>query len=247
MGLALLTAIAWAASGSLGLLAIGVVVTFISLIVVRQSFAELVSMPLLRWFFRIESVGPGIEQFPIRGPVLVIANHASMFDPPIMAHEVPRSVTGVMTSAFYDRWYFLPLAKWIWSVIRVPANAYKTETPEVDAVVAALDAGRCVLLFPEGWLRRKDDVPLRRFGQGLWRILKERPQTPIVPCWIEGTWGSRFSHKDGPPGGAKPRDRGRPIHVGFGEIFTIDPALLDDAWATRFHLMDRVTACRAYL
>lgn len=242
---ALATVILTILTGQLAVLALGLIATVVAFLLVRQSFAELVSMPVLRRFFRMETVGPGIDQFPMTGSVLVIANHASHFDPPILAHELPRPVTGVMTSTFYDRWYFYPLAKWIWSCIRVPDDARKTDAPEVDAIIASLDRGRSVLLFPEGWLRRKEEVTLRRFGQGIWRILKERPQTVIVPCWIDGTWGSRFSYKDGPPGGSKPPDRGRLIRVGVGAPFVIDPSLLADHWATRFHLMTRVADCRA--
>jgi 1-acyl-sn-glycerol-3-phosphate acyltransferase len=245
MGIAGATVVAVAVGwwpGAVGL----AIATAVALVVFVRPFAELVSMPILRWFFRIESVGH-LADVPRNGGVLVIANHASHFDPPILVHELPRETTGVMNADYADRWYFWFLARFVFRVIRVPSASRKTETPEVDAIVAALDRGQCVLLFPEGWLRRKDEVPLRRFGQGIWRILKARPQTTVVPCWIEGTWGSRFSYKDGPPAGPKPRDRGRPIRVAFGAPRTIPPALLADHWATRFELMSWVGETRGLL
>src|SRR5262249_29838387 len=51
------------------------------------------------------------------------------------------------------------------------------------------------------------------FGQGVWRILKEVPQTPVVVCWIEGGWGSFLSYHNGPPGRNKKLDRRRTIDV----------------------------------
>ena len=67
------------------------------------------------------------------------------------------------------------------------------------AAVRRLEQGECVILFPEGWTRRREDQVLRRFGRGVWYILQQVPQTPIVTCWIEGGWGSFFSYAGGPP------------------------------------------------
>ena len=44
-----------------------------------------------------------------------------------------------------------------------------------------------------------DTLPLSQFGQGVWHILHERPDTPVVVCWIEGGWGCYFSYYNGPP------------------------------------------------
>ena len=55
------------------------------------------------------------------------------------------------------------------------------------------------MVFPEGYLRRTEDRPLRRFGQGVWQILKARPDTPVFTAWIEGNWGSYTSYANGPP------------------------------------------------
>ncbi len=45
------------------------------------------------------------------------------------------------------------------------------------------------MIFPEGFLRRKEEQPLRRFGQGAWAILQARPDTPVFATWIEGGVG----------------------------------------------------------
>jgi 1-acyl-sn-glycerol-3-phosphate acyltransferase len=72
--------------------------------------------------------------------------------------------------------------------IRVEASGFRREAPELREAVAALDRGEAVILFPEGGMRRREEQPLRHFGQGVWHILKDRPQTPVVVCWIAWMW-----------------------------------------------------------
>src|SRR5207244_9486788 len=97
----------------------------------------------------------------------------------------------------------LPGVRWLMEkvvrAIRVPQERFRREAPELQEAIAELKRGGCVLIFPEGFLRRKEEKLLKLFGQGVWRILKEVPNTPVVVFWIEGGWGSYTSYKDGPP------------------------------------------------
>ena len=113
----------------------------------------------------------------------------------------------IAVSAFGNSTYF--------GVIRVPEKALKKDAPEIQEAIAALDRGECVVIFPEGYLRRTEDRPLRRFGQGVWQILKARPSTPVFATWIEGGWGSYTSYFNGPPTKNKKKDYRRPIGVGM--------------------------------
>src|SRR5262249_46000006 len=121
--------------------------------------------------------------------------------------------------------------------IRVQASAFRREVPEIDAAIAALDRGACLVIFPEGALRKREDQPLRQFGQGVWRILKARPQTPVLVLWIEGGWGSYLSYFGGPPGTNKRLDWWRSIDIAIGEARPIDQPILEDQRATRAYLM----------
>jgi 1-acyl-sn-glycerol-3-phosphate acyltransferase len=51
-------------------------------------------------------------------------------------------------------------------------------------VLAALDAGASVIIFPEG-TRNTTDAPLLPFKAGLYRLAEARPEVPLVPVWIE--------------------------------------------------------------
>ena len=201
--------------------------------------AEIVLWPV----YRIAGRGPGVAAMPARGPYLVIANHAAWLDPLFLAKVVQAPIIPMMTSKFYD----LPVIAFLMRVIgtiRVPDSAYRREAPELKDAVRALDHGEALIVFPEGFLRRKEEVPLRRFGRGVWQILHDRPDTPIYACWIDGNWGSYTSFKGGPPTKNKRLDFWRHIHIGVRGPFRLDAATLADHMATRTALMQEVAKAR---
>src|SRR5262249_58618429 len=145
------------------------------------------TMEILIWpMYRVRAHGPGVPAFPLQGPVVLVANHSSWFDPVWAAKVMPRPLYPMMTSVFYD----LPVLRWLMinvvQAIRVQAATFRREVPELDDAWTVLDRGGCLVVFPEGMLRRKDEQPLRQFAQGIWRIPRERPDTPVVVFWIEG-------------------------------------------------------------
>jgi 1-acyl-sn-glycerol-3-phosphate acyltransferase len=208
-----------------------------------EFLVEIATWPM----YRVHVHGPGLDCFPGTGPVLVISNHCCWFDPVFIAKIMPRRLTAMMTSQFYDR----PLLHWfaqdVVHAIRVQAAAFRREAPELAQAVAELDAGEGVLIFPEGAMRRREQVPLKRFGQGIWHILNERPQTPVVVCWIEGNWGSYASYWNGSPTVNKRLDFWRPIHVAVGQPHRIPKEVLADHRETRQVLMRECLEARRYL
>jgi 1-acyl-sn-glycerol-3-phosphate acyltransferase len=208
---------------------------------------ELCVEPVLWFGYNVRGAGPGVDAVPYHGPLLVVANHACWWDPLFLAKVLPRPVTPVMTAKFYDRWFLRPLMEYTFQVIRVPEAAVRREAPEIRDAIAALDAGKCVIIFPEGFLRRKEEQHLRRFGRGVWEILRARPDTPVLTCWIEGNWGSWTSYYNGPPTKNKTPQPRRPIGVGVSAPATVWPGVLENHLRTRVYLMNRVLAARAHL
>lgn len=228
-----------------GLVAVLAVVAWVRL--ARPAF-ELALEPPFWLCYPTRTAGPGLAQFPATGPVLVIANHACWFDPGFLGKVLPRATTPMMTSKFYDLPGLNFLMARILKPIRVQELARKTGTPaEIGEAIAALDRGQCVVVFPEGYLRRSDTVPLRRFGRGVWQILTARPDTPVFACWIEGGWGSFTSYFNGKPARNKRFDFRRRIGVGVDGPFTVGPETLAHHMTTRVELMNRVAAARMLL
>jgi 1-acyl-sn-glycerol-3-phosphate acyltransferase len=197
--------------------------------------------------YRIRAYGPGVRQLPARGPLLIVANHSSYTDPLWVGKIVPRFIHPMMTSVFYD----LPIVRWwlvhVFRVIRVEASTYRREAPELAEAVAMLKRGECVVVFPEGMLRRTREQWLRPFGQGVWHILREVPQTPVAVLWIEGGFGSFFSYWNGPPTKNKRFDWWRHIDIGVSEVQPLPPSILVDHRTTRDYLQRVCLECRRYL
>lgn len=203
---------------------------------------------VLLWpIYRIKAYGPGLATFPKRGPVLVVSNHTAWFDPIWLGKVIPRRIVPMMTSLFFDLPVMRFLMVYLIGAIRVQESGFRREVPELDEAIAALDRGECVILFPEGRVRRKEEEPLRPFGQGVWHILKQRPQTPVVLCWIEGGWGSYFSYVNGPPMKNKPMDRWHRIAIGLRDPEILPAELLAEHRATRTYLRNACLETRRFL
>ncbi len=210
-----------------------------------RPFFECAISCIARIGYRIR--GTPSNTIPVDGAMIVIANHACWWDPLFVAGALPRPITPMMTSVFYDRWFLRPLMVHVFEAIRVEEAKARREAPELQQAIAALDAGKCVLIFPEAYLRRKEEIPLRRFGRGIWEILKQRPNTPIVACWIEGAWGCHSSYFNGPPAKNKKLDFVRPIQVAVSEPFHLEPDVLEHHLRTRITLMNHVGQVRTKL
>lgn len=226
--------------------ALGPLAAFAWLRLFRPTF-ELAVEPVLWVMYRVRAAGPGLEEMPVSGPCLVVANHACWLDPLFLAKVLPRTVVPMMTSKFYD----VKAIRWLmvrFGVIRVPDRALKQDVPEeIQLAIAALDRGECVVIFPEGFLRRSEEKPLKRFGRGVWQIITARPETPVVTCWIEGGWGSYTSYFNGKPTKNKKPDFRRRIEVGVPAPTTGKTILLETHLQTRFALMNHVAEARKLL
>jgi 1-acyl-sn-glycerol-3-phosphate acyltransferase len=197
--------------------------------------------------YRIRGYGPGVLHMPTRGPALIIANHHAMIDPLWLSKLVPAKVTALMTAKFWDVPVVSFLVRKVVNAIRVPDSTFRREAPEIQDAIAAIQRGETVMIFPEGWLRRKESMPIRRFGQGAYQILKAAPETPLVACWVEGGWGSIWSFKDAPPFKGKPIDFFRRIDIGVCMPEVLPAEMLDDQHAVRSYMMHKVAEARSYL
>jgi 1-acyl-sn-glycerol-3-phosphate acyltransferase len=208
---------------------------------------ELACEWVLTPMYRVRGYGPGANSIPATGPLLIVANHSAYLDPFWVSKLSPRLPAPMMTSVFYDR----PIIRWLMvhvvHAIRVPSTSFRREAPELREAIEVLRRGGCLLVFPEAMLRRKEDQLLRHFGQGVWHILREVPQTPVVICWIEGGWGSFSSYCNGPPMQDKRLDWARRIDIGVAEPQVLAPSLLADQRSTRAYLMRACLECRRYL
>lgn len=131
----------------------------------------------------------GLENLPEQGGVLLLGNHISWIDWAIVQIASPRPVRFVMAKNIYQQWYL----KWFFDLFGViPIEAGASSRKSLDTVALLLNEGEVVCLFPEGTISRTGH--LAEFKQGFERACHQaNDDVVIVPFYLRGLWGSRFS------------------------------------------------------
>ncbi len=161
-------------------------------------------------FFRGEMVG--LDNIPQHGPFLIAANHASFLDPPFVGCQVPRPM------AFFARktlWKGGLVSWWLNTVGCIPVDRDGSDVAAIKNVLRALQAGRALVLFPEGTRSPDGTLQPPKAGVGL---IACRAQVPLVPARI---FNSHLAlGRTGPP------QLGIPVSVVYGR--PLAPADYDD-------------------
>ncbi len=165
----------------------------------RVAFLECVAIPLTRLLLspRVERPKPLVA----RKPMLIVGNHVTAFDLPIMLYGLPPRIRrhtavamagGLLTGWRHARverhaWSRLltPLAYWLvtalFNVFPLPQGAgFRRSFAHAGA---ALDHGMHVILFPEG--RRSADGALASFQSGIGLLARESA-APVLPVAMVG-------------------------------------------------------------
>lgn len=120
------------------------------------------------------------RKIPTTGRVIIVSNHQSYLDPPLVGGG-PRRQVGFMAkeSLFHGflGWFFRAL------------NAFPVDREKpvggIKEALKRLKNDECVALFPEG--SRTFDGELQEFMPGL-ILLAQKTKSPIVPAAIEGAF-----------------------------------------------------------
>lgn len=155
---------------------------------------------LLRIFFRLRVTGE--EQIPREGPLLVVANHVSLLDPPAVAASSPRPLYFLAKAELFG----VPLlGRLIRSLNALPLNREGPDAAALRQALALLAEGKALLVFPEGTRGQEGVLRAGKAGAGMLAALSG---AQVVPAYVRGT------------GVALPRGRAVPrpssIRVAFG-------------------------------
>jgi len=133
-----------------------------------------------RFWPRVRRVG--ICTIPIRGPVIVAANHVSTLDPFLLTACSPNRVIGFMIAREYA---FIPLFRRLVEAIEcVPVTRSGTDTASVKAALRHLERGRVLGIFPQGRIQAPGEPLELREGVGM---LALRTGAVVIPAFISGT------------------------------------------------------------
>jgi 1-acyl-sn-glycerol-3-phosphate acyltransferase len=136
--------------------------------------ALLIVLYRLRW--------RGGANFPENGPFLIIANHQSLLDPPMLsAMCTRRHIEFIARGGLFKNKVFG------WGIASLNAIPIREDgggdLGAMKEALRRLDQGRAVLIFPEG--SRSFDGAMTEFKRGV-AVLVKRANCPVVPVGIDG-------------------------------------------------------------
>lgn len=123
-------------------------------------------------------------------PAVFFANHTSHLDAIVLWSALPPALRTrtrpVAARDYWERGRIRPyLAARAFRALLVDRGPAPDGTPStgVEEMIAALDEGDSLILFPEG--TRGDGAEIGRFRSGLYRIAAARPAVALVPAHLE--------------------------------------------------------------
>ena len=174
----------------------------------------------------------GTANMPRSGGVLVVANHQSYLDPPVVG-----SVMGSRQFDFLARagLFEVPvLRRLITRLYAVPVKEAGGDPASIKAILRRLEQGRVVLIFPEG--TRTQDGSVGEFKRGVALILR-KSRCPVLPVGIAGAFEAW-------PRGSGPRLWRGPVVVQVGEPIGHEELLVDGVDAALERLRAEVVTLR---
>ncbi len=149
----------------------------------------------------------GRENIPAEGGVLVISNHQSHFDPPLVGLGCKRRMNYLARETLFD---IAPLRMIINTLDAIPINRDGLGIGGIKETLRRLKRGEMVLMFPEGTRTRDGHIGPFRPG---FTTLAARSGAGILPVAIEG------AHRVWPRKAPFPKLHGH-IHLHYGPAMT---------------------------
>lgn len=125
----------------------------------------------------------GARNVPKSGPVLLVANHQSYLDPPLIGLGIwQRQLHYVARQGLFTIPWLAPIIRAL-NAIPIPEDG--PNLAAIKEILRRLKAGHAVLIFPEG--SRTPDGAMHPFKRGT-SLLVEKAACPVVPVALEGCY-----------------------------------------------------------
>lgn len=135
--------------------------------------------PMLRAYFRGRIYGA--EQVPQDGPLVVVSNHASDFDPPILSCCVGRPVAYMAKEELFK----VPVLKQAIQIYGAyPVKRGSADRAAIRAALACLEAGWATGVFLQGTRTADGRITEPKLGAAL---IAAKTQAPLLPVSLWGT------------------------------------------------------------
>lgn len=161
-------------------------------LVLYHLFKWSVVAPMLRFYFCGQVYG--MENVPQRGPLIVVANHASDFDPPLLSCCVRRPVAYMAKEELFR----VPVLKQAIALYGAyPVKRGSADRSAIRAAIHQLEQGWAVGIFLSGTRTPDGRIPEAKLGAAM---IASKVQAPLLPVSLWGTEailpkGSRFPRR----------------------------------------------------
>ena len=124
----------------------------------------------------------GRRHIPSEGGVLVVSNHQSHLDPPLVGIGCPRLMNYLARDSLFR---FAPFGRFIHSINAIPIDREGIGLAGIKEALKRLKRGEMVLIFPEG--TRSSDGEIAPFRPGF-TTLAVRSKAAILPVAVDGAF-----------------------------------------------------------
>jgi len=134
---------------------------------------------ILKWVLGVRWIGS--EVVPMTGPLLVVPNHRSYLDPPLVGCGLTRELYFFAKAELFT----IPLLGRAVRVFNsIPVKRGRADRRALSIAIESVRSGGALVLFPEGTRAPKGEFLPPKLGVGM---IAARCRVPVYPVYISGT------------------------------------------------------------
>lgn len=137
------------------------------------------ALALFKILFRLQA--SGLKNVPLKGGFILVANHTSYLDPPVIAAACPRVLSFLAKEELFKNALF---GRFISGLNAFPVKTHSGDIKALRRAIKILQQGEALLIFPEGG--RFNDGRLHKPLEGV-GLMAAKAGVPVVPAFIQGS------------------------------------------------------------